>query len=153
MVHYLHYEQVIPAPREKVWEYFCTPHNLNKITPPDMNFEICSGGDVTMYPGQLIEYRVEFVKGVRLPWLTEIAHVRDGIYFVDEQRMGSYRFWYHEHHFEDHDAGTKMTDHVTYMVPFGILGDILNRFWISDRLKHIFNFRRKKIVELFGESL
>jgi ligand-binding SRPBCC domain-containing protein len=151
MVHYIHREQIIPAPVEKVWEYFCDPKNLNEITPPDMNFEILVGGDQKMFEGQLIEYRVEFIRGIRSLWLTEIAHVRGCEYFVDEQRVGPYRFWYHEHRFERTDAGTKMTDHVTYVVPFAFLGDVVNALWIGKRLQHIFDFRHRKIVELFGE--
>jgi ligand-binding SRPBCC domain-containing protein len=152
MVHYLVREQIVPAPRKKVWEYFCDPQNLNAITPPDMNFEILHSADAKMYPGQLIEYRVEFVRGIRSRWLTEIAHVRAGEYFVDEQRVGPYRFWYHEHGFQETPAGTRMTDRVTYVVPFGVLGDLVNTFWIGKRLNHIFDFRRRKIVELFGEA-
>jgi ligand-binding SRPBCC domain-containing protein len=151
MVHYLHREQVIPAPIEKVWEYFCDPKNLNAITPPDMNFEIVKGGEQEMFEGQLIEYRVEFIHGIRSLWLTEIAHVRDCEYFVDEQRVGPYRFWYHEHRFEKAANGTKMTDHVTYVVPFGFFGDVVNALWIGRQLRHIFEFRRDKIIELFGE--
>ena len=150
MVHYLHREQIIPAPVEVVWAYFCEPKNLNEITPPEINFEIIRGGNVKMYEGQVIEYRVEFLRGVRSLWLTEISHVRDGAYFVDEQRVGPYRFWYHEHVFEACETGTKMTDRVTYVIPFGILGDVLNKIWISNRLESIFNFRSQKIVELFG---
>ena len=152
MVHYLVREQTVPAPRQKVWDYFCDPQNLNAITPPDMNFEILQGADAKMCPGQLIEYRVEFVRGIRSRWLTEIAHVRAGEYFVDEQRIGPYRFWYHEHGFQDTPAGTRMTDRVTYVVPFGVLGDLVNTFWIRKRLEQIFDFRRQKIGELFGEA-
>jgi len=152
MIHYLHKEQVIAAPLEKVWEYFCDPKNLNEITPLDMNFEIVEGGDQEMFEGQLIEYRVEFIPGVRSLWLTEIAHIRDREYFVDEQRIGPYRFWYHEHTFEETAAGTKMTDRVTYMVPFGLMGDVLNRLWIAKRLHSIFEFRQNKISKIFGEA-
>lgn len=152
MVHYLHREQIIPIPREKVWDYFCDPKNLNEITPPDMHFEIIKGGDVKMHEGQIVEYRVEFLRGIRSLWLTEISHVRDGEYFVDEQRVGPYRFWYHEHIFETCPSGTKMTDHVTYIIPFGFLGDVLNATWIAGRLEIIFDYRRQKIIELFGES-
>jgi ligand-binding SRPBCC domain-containing protein len=150
MIHNLYREQVIPAPLDKVWEYFCDPKNLNTITPPDMNFEILNGGDVRMYEGQLIEYRVEFVKGIRSRWLTEISHVRECKYFVDEQRMGPYRFWYHEHGFAGTSSGTLMKDRVTYSAPMGFLGDILTQLWISGRLKYIFDYRQKKIIELFG---
>jgi ligand-binding SRPBCC domain-containing protein len=152
MIHVLQREQVIPATVGEVWEYFCDPKNLNQITPPDMNFEIVRGGDVAMYPGQLIEYRVEFLRGIRSLWLTAIPHVRDCEYFVDEQRLGPYRFWYHEHSFEAISSGTKMTDRVTYVIPYGPLGDLLNHFWIARRLDGIFEFRRKTIIELFGEA-
>ena len=152
MVHYLVREQIIPVSRKKIWDYFCDPQNLNAITPPDMNFEILQGADSNMYLGQLIEYRVEFVRGIRSRWLTEIAHVRDGEYFVDEQRVGPYRFWYHEHGFQETPSGTKMTDRVTYVAPFGVLGDLVNAIWIRKRLEQIFDFRRQKIVELFGEA-
>lgn len=150
MIHYLHREQIIPASIETVWAYFCDPKNLNPITPPDMNFEIIAGGDEEMYAGQIIEYRVEFVHGIRSPWLTEIAHVRAYEYFVDEQRMGPYRFWYHQHRFELIANGVKMTDHVTYAAPFGLLGDLVHAIYIRNRLKTIFDFRHQKISEIFG---
>ena len=105
-----------------------------------------------MYEGQLVEYRVEFVPGLRSRWLTEISHVRECEYFVDEQRLGPYRFWYHGHGFQETLSGTRMTDRVTYEVPVGFVGDILNRLWIAERLKTIFDYRRKKIIELFGEE-
>jgi ligand-binding SRPBCC domain-containing protein len=152
MIHCLSREQVIPAPLEKVWNYFCDPKNLNRITPPDMNFVILRGADVKMYEGQLIEYRVELIKGIRSRWLTEIAHVRECEYFVDEQRLGPYRFWYHEHAFAETPAGTCMTDRITYEVPLGIVGDLVNKAWIAGRLDHIFDYRRQTIMELFGES-
>jgi len=152
MIHCLHQEQIIPASIEIVWDYFCAPKNLNEMTPLDMNFEIIAGADSKMYEGQIIEYRVEFIRGVRSLWLTEIAHVRGNEYFVDEQRVGPYRFWYHEHRFENTPAGVKMIDHVTYVLPFGFLGDIVHSLWIRNRLKSIFDFRYQKIRELFGSE-
>ena len=105
-----------------------------------------------MYEGQIIEYRVEFIRGLKSLWLTEITHVREREYFVDEQRVGPYRFWYHEHRFEKIADGVKMTDHVTYALPFGFLGDIVNAVWIRGKLERIFDFRFQKINELFGSS-
>lgn len=152
MIHTLIREQVIPASLRDVWRYFCDPRNLNALTPPDMNFEIVRGADTAMYEGQLIEYRVEFLRAVRSLWLTEISHVRDCEYFVDEQRLGPYCFWYHEHIFEENPSGTKMVDQVTYAVPFGFLGELLNRYWIAHRLNGIFDYRRQAILALFGEA-
>lgn len=150
MIHTLKRKQVIPAPLETVWAYFADPRNLNELTPPDMNFEIVAGGDEAMYAGQLIEYRVEFVRGLRSLWLTEIAHVEPGRRFVDEQRVGPYRFWYHEHRFTPVADGVRMSDQVTYAAPFGPLGDLVHALWIRRRLEGIFDYRTRKIVELFG---
>ena len=152
MIHYLRREQWIPAPLKNVWEYFANPENLNELTPPDMNFLIVAGGDRTMYEGQMIEYRVEFMRGIRSLWLTEISHVRQGEYFVDEQRMGPYRLWIHEHLFVPSRNGVLMNDLVTYAVPFDLLGDVVNAFWIHRRLMRIFDYRTRKIAQLFGEG-
>jgi ligand-binding SRPBCC domain-containing protein len=93
---------------------------------------------------------VELLRGVKSLWLTEIAHVQTLHYFVDEQRVGPYRFWYHEHRFEKIASGVKMTDHVTYAPPYGMLGDLVNAMWIRSKLERIFDFRFQKINELFG---
>jgi len=151
-MHNLHREQFLPAAREQVWDYFCDPRNLNEMTPPDMKFFIITNPLERMAAGQLIEYRVEFIRGWKSLWLTEIAHVREREYFVDEQRIGPYEFWYHEHKFEQVDGGTRMIDHVTYSIGFGPLGDLMNAVWISHRLKSIFDFRAQKIQEIFPGS-
>ena len=150
MIHRLYRQQIVSAPLEEVWAYFATPKNLNEMTPDDMKFEIVYGGEGKMRQGQLIEYRVQFMPFVKSRWLTEIAHVREGSYFVDEQRIGPYRFWYHEHHFAAVDGGTQITDQVTYVMPFGFLGEIVHALWVGRRLKSIFDFRAVKVQELFG---
>lgn len=150
MLYRLARRQFLPAPIERVWPYFATPANLNEMTPPDMDFQIVAGGEPPMYAGQLIEYRVRFLPFVRSLWLTEIAHVVEGRYFVDEQRLGPYRFWYHEHLFEPAEGGVWMTDRVTYALPFGPLGDLVHAVWVRRKLEHIFDFRRRKMTEIFG---
>ena len=150
MIQRLYRQQTVSAPLDDVWAYFATPENLNDMTPNDMQFEIVHGGEGKMFQGQLIEYRVGFMPLVKSRWLTEIAHVEDHAYFVDEQRIGPYRFWYHEHHFEAVDGGTQITDQVTYELPFGFLGDIVHAVWVGRRLKGIFDFRTVKVKELFG---
>ena len=149
MLHRLCRKQVVPATLDEVWAYFATPHNLNEMTPPDMHFQSIHGGDEKMFQGQLIEYRVSFMPLIKSRWLTEIAQVQEKAYFVDEQRIGPYRFWYHEHRFEEVEAGTQITDQVTYELPFGILGDIVHTLWVKHKLNAIFKYRQKKINELF----
>ncbi|MBT7191440.1 MAG: SRPBCC family protein [Anaerolineae bacterium] len=150
MIHRLYRQQIVPASLDEVWAYFATPQNLNEMTPDDMKFEIVHGGEGKMFQGQLVEYRVQFMPLIKSLWLTEIAQVKEGSYFVDEQRIGPYSLWYHEHRFEAVEGGTQITDQVSYVMPFGFLGDIVHALWVGHRLKGIFDFRTVKVKELFG---
>ena len=149
MIYRLHRQQVVPAGLGEVWDYFATPKNLDELTPSDMRFQIVSGGEKPMYQGQLIEYRVQILPRVVSPWLTEIAHLKEKACFVDEQRLGPYKFWYHEHHFKPIHGGTRISDRVTYQMPFGSLGDFIHTLWVGPRLKSIFDYRWNKIQALF----
>ncbi len=149
MIHTLHREQIIPSSAEIVWTYFATPRNLNEMTPPDMDFEFIFGGSEPMYAGQIIAYKVAILPGVRIRWLTQITHVESGCRFIDEQRAGPYRLWIHEHRFEPISQGVRMTDHVTYTLPFGPLGDLVHALYIQRRLEQIFDYRRDKVHTLF----
>nr|BAL55446.1 hypothetical conserved protein [uncultured Acetothermia bacterium] len=144
--------QVVPADLEVVWEFFATPKNLNRLTPQEMHFAILSGADEPMYPGQLIEYRIQLVPGLIVHWLTEIVHVEPQRRFIDEQRFGPYKFWYHEHCFTPVPEGTQIEDLVTYALPFGPLGELAHALWVRRQLEHIFDFRRQAIEEIFGKS-
>ncbi len=150
MLRRLKYRQLIHASQNEVWEYFSTPQNLNDLTPPDMKFQIVHGGEKAMYQGQLIEYRIQFMPFFKSRWLTEITQVKKPAYFIDEQRIGPYLIWHHEHHFMKTSSGVEMTDLLTYQMPFGPLGDLLHIFWIGPRLKAIFNFRASQIDKIFS---
>ncbi len=152
MIFHLYREQVLPATLDKVWAFFSDPRNLNEITPPDMHFEIITPVNGEMYAGQLIEYRIQIIKGIKTTWLTEITHVEPGKYFIDEQRMGPYKFWHHEHRFIEVNDGVRMIDHVTYAVGFGLLGSLVKKLWIEKKLNAIFNFRRAIIAQKFPKN-
>ena len=143
--------QKIPISLDKAWEYFSNPANLANITPDNMGFKTISKyhGD-TMYAGQVIEYKVSPVLGIPLYWMTEITHVDDKKYFVDEQRYGPYSMWHHQHHFKVVEGGVEMTDIVHYKLPMWFLGDIANALFVKKQLKGIFDYRSKKVEELFG---
>lgn len=144
--------QTIPISMEKAWDFFSSPANLQQITPSSLGFSIISKfhGD-NMYAGQVIEYKVRPVMGIPLYWMTEITHVSEGKYFVDEQRFGPYSLWHHQHHFRVVEGGVEMTDIVHYKLPFWFLGDIANSLLVKRQLKGIFDFRFKKVESLFGK--
>jgi ligand-binding SRPBCC domain-containing protein len=134
--------QVLKTNIDEAWDFFSSPKNLQKITPDHLGFKIISQhhGE-KMYAGQLIEYKVKPILGIPLYWMTEITHVEDKKFFVDEQRFGPYSFWHHQHHFRETAEGVEMTDIVHYKVPFGFLGDIANTLMVKQQLNKIFSHR------------
>ena len=144
-------KQNLPITLEVAWEFLSNPSNLKKITPPYMGFNILSGADRAMYPGQVIQYIVTPILGIKTKWVTEITHVQDKKYFVDEQRFGPYAFWHHKHFIREIEGGVEMEDIIDYKVPMGILGQMVHPFLVKPKLEEIFEYRQNKLIELFGE--
>ena len=143
--------QRIPATISKVWDFISSPENLKAITPPHMGFTVTSKiGKEGMYLGMIITYKVSPLLGIKLNWMTEITQVKDQEYFVDEQRMGPYKMWHHQHKIEAIPGGVLMKDIVTYQPPFGIIGAIANSLLIKKQLREIFAYRTKAIENIFG---
>jgi len=104
-----------------------------------------------MYPGMIISYQVSPVLGLKMTWVTEITQVKEREYFVDEQRVGPYKLWHHEHKIAPLEKGIIMYDLVSYQPPMGIVGALANSVIIKNKLNTIFDYRRKVLDELFGE--
>lgn len=144
--------QKIRASIDEVWDFVSSPANLKDITPAYMDFKVTSNsGSDKMYAGMIITYTVKPVLGIPLKWMTEISQVKDKEYFVDEQRMGPYKLWHHQHKLEKIDGGVLMTDIVTYIPPFGFIGAIANILFIKKQLQQIFDYRTKAVDEKFGK--
>jgi len=150
-IYTLHKTQKLPISIQQAWEFFSSPKNLKTITPDYMGFDIISGADRSMYPGQIIQYIVTPVLGIKTKWVTEITHVIDQNFFVDEQRFGPYALWHHKHFIKPIENGVEMEDIIDYKLPFGWLGQIFQPFLVKPKLDEIFNYRRNKLIELFGE--
>lgn len=145
--------QKLPITKEEAWDFLSNPKNLKTITPDYMSFDILSGADRKMFPGQIIQYIVTPILGIKTKWVTEITHVVEGEYFVDEQRFGPYSFWHHKHFIKEIEGGVEMEDIIDYKVPFGFFGQLVHPFIVKPKLEEIFIYRRKKLYELFGELL
>lgn len=141
----------LPLSMEQAWDFFSSPCNLNEITPPDMTFNITSEVPDKMYEGLLITYKVSPMFNIPLSWVTEITHIREHSYFIDEQRKGPYRIWHHEHHFREVQGGVEMTDLLYYDVGKGFLGTIISALFVDKRVKQIFEYRGEKLTSMFGE--
>ncbi|MDB5018015.1 MAG: hypothetical protein JWQ84_2847 [Mucilaginibacter sp.] len=144
-------EQTIPVSLADAWDFFSSPLNLAKITPKEMTFVVTSdfNRDEKIYAGMIITYKVSPVFGIKMNWMTEITHVKDSEYFVDEQRFGPYALWHHQHHFKAIKGGVLMTDILNYAIPYGIIGRLGNAVLVDKQIKKIFSYREKAIKELF----
>ncbi|HEX3818532.1 MAG TPA: SRPBCC family protein [Chthoniobacterales bacterium] len=144
-IYQLERRQVVSLGVEECWRFFSDPRNLEKITPPALNFTVKRKLPPEVYPGLMIEYTVSPLLGIPLIWLTEIVHVDAPHRFVDEQRRGPYRLWHHEHTFRAlPDGGTEVHDLVTYVPPLGPFGALLNRLIVRPQLERIFDYRRER---------
>lgn len=150
-IYTLHRKQNLPITVDEAWDFLSSPKNLKTITPDYMGFYILSGADRPMFPGQIIQYIVTPVLGIKTKWVTEITHVRDKEYFVDEQRFGPYALWHHKHFIKAIDNGVEMEDIIDYKVPFGILGQLVHPILVKPKLEEIFNYRTRKLEALFGK--
>ncbi len=149
-VHRFDTAHALPIPREEAWRFFSNPSNLAQITPPAMGFTLTSPVPDDVYPGLMITYRVRPIFNIPVTWVTEITSVVEQVRFVDEQRMGPYAMWHHEHHFRDVPGGTEMRDVVHYAVPGGPIGDFINHRLVARQVAEIFAHRRRVLDELFG---
>jgi len=135
---------------ETLWAFLSTPVNLNELTPPDLHFQVLSNIPSRMYNGLTILYEIEIPVFGKRRWLTEIKHIEEGTFFVDEQRIGPYKFWYHQHRIEPFKEQTKMLDRVCYQLPFGVIGQLVHSLWVKAMLEKIFNYRAARLEERFG---
>ncbi|WP_291275084.1 SRPBCC family protein [Flavobacterium sp.] len=150
-IYRLHTKQNLPITKKEAWDFLSDPKNLKTITPDYMSFDILSGADRKMFPGQIIQYIVTPIFGIKTKWVTEITHVVDHEYFVDEQRFGPYNLWHHKHFIKEIEGGVEMEDIIDYKVPFGIVGQLVHPIIVKPKLDEIFAYRRKKLIEIFGD--
>ncbi len=149
-VYQLKRKQKVKASLAKVWDFVSSPKNLKTITPDHMGFEIITEGlPEKMYPGMMIAYHVKPLLGIKMLWLTEITQVEEKKFFVDEQRIGPYKIWHHEHHFQPVKGGVLMEDIITYQLPLPLLSSWLNKLMIEGQLKKIFDYREKKLNQIW----
>jgi ligand-binding SRPBCC domain-containing protein len=150
-IYTLQKKQQLPISLDKAWEFLSNPKNLAIITPDYMSFEIISKIDRPLYTGQIIQYIVTPLLGIKTKWVSEITHIEEKKYFVDEQMYGPYALWHHKHFVKEIEGGVELEDIIDYKVPLGILGQLVHPFLVKPKLEEIFNYRQEKLVALFGE--
>ncbi len=150
-IYTLHKKQKLPISLDKAWEFLSNPKNLKVFTPDYMSFNIVSTIDRPLYTGQIIQYIVTPLLGIKTQWVSEITHIEEKKYFVDEQMYGPYALWHHKHFVKEIPGGVELEDIIDYKVPLGLLGQLVHPFLVKPKLEEIFNYRQEKLLELFGE--
>lgn len=145
--------QYLPISIEKSWHFFSNPSNLSEITPSWLSFKLTQEVPENIHAGMIISYKLKPLPRIPFNWVTEITHLRKPEFFVDEQRLGPYKFWHHQHLFKTYGDGTEMTDIVHYAMSYGILGDLINRLIVSPRLENIFDYRYEKLKRIFNDTV
>ncbi len=146
--HILYRETTIKRNISEVFSFFSKAENLNKITPPELGFEITSKLPIRMEKGAIIDYKI-FLNGIPFNWKTEITEWEPPFRFVDSQLKGPYKMWVHEHSFEDKGDFTLMKDKVEYISPGGFLEFIPHKLFVENKVNKIFDYRATKFKELF----
>lgn len=143
--------QKINCGLDEIWDFISSPKNLKEITPDYMGFDIITeGSPEKMYPGMIIEYRVSPMLGIKTTWVTEITQVKPKEFFIDEQRVGPYNLWHHQHFVKPINGGVLMEDIVSYEPPMGPFGSIANSLFIKNKLVEIFKYRKGVLEEKYG---
>lgn len=155
MIHLIKRSQVVSVGVAECWKFFSDPRNLAKITPPDLGFQVLSDLPDEIHEGMMVEYRVRPLLGIPMTWLTEITHVRGPHYFADEQRVGPYALWHHEHEFVEVTGDrTELIDRIHYVLPLSPLSEVIHPLVVAPQLKTIFDYRVEAVEKIFrAESL
>ena len=139
--------QRIDLPVEATFELFCDAFNLERITPPFLNFRVVTPRPIEMHEGALLEYRLH-LHGVPVRWKTRISVWEPPHRFVDEQISGPYALWHHTHTFERDGDATLVRDRVRYRIGFGPLGAAALRLFVRRDVERIFDYRREAMLGL-----
>jgi ligand-binding SRPBCC domain-containing protein len=141
---------VLPLPVDAVFNFFADVENLQRITPPELAFQILTPTPVAMEEGTIIDFRLRLF-GVPFRWRTRIVEWQPNDQFIDEQIRGPYRSWRHLHTFAECETGTQMTDRVQYQLPFQPAGSLALPL-VRRQLDRIFRYRASTIrQQLAGE--
>lgn len=141
----LHTSLFLPRPLPEVFAFFAEAANLQRITPPWVDFRIVTPLPIEMRVGALIDYRLK-VHGVPLNWRTAITAWDPPHHFVDTQVKGPYWRWVHSHRFRAAPGGTLVDDTVDFAVPGGWP---IERLFVRRDLTGIFLHRQHATLAAF----
>ncbi|HZW68706.1 MAG TPA: SRPBCC family protein [Pseudogracilibacillus sp.] len=151
IIHPFQQRQSLPISLDEAWEFFSNPQNLPKLTPDWMHLTFKENIPNNMSVGMKMTQQVKPLFGIPLTWVTEITQIEEKVYFVDEQRIGPYRFWHHEHRLHERPSGVEVIDSLHYALPFNLLGEIAHQLSVKKKVAEVFEYRYETLENLFGK--
>jgi len=142
-------EQWLPQDRESLLPFFADIRNLQKLTPPHMDFQVLTPWPFDMHEGLIVDLKVT-VRGVALRWRTRITKWDPPRSFADDQLKGPYWRGEHEHRFVPTEGGTAVVDTVLYS-PMG--GRLVHALFVGRDVRKVFEYRHEKLAELFDPAV
>ena len=145
MIHKLSTSVTLSLAVEETFAFFADASNLEKITPPELGFQILTPQPIEITQGTEINYRLRLY-GVPLDWSSRITHWNPPHRFIDEQIQGPYKLWVHNHRFYEHHEGTEIVDEVWYKLPLWPVGEFAYPL-VAAQLSRIFRYRKQALLE------
>ena len=151
-IYNLEFKQIINKSIDDVFSFFSKPENLTLITPKELDFKILTPIPIKMKEGQLIDYTIKVLKK-KIRWRTIISEYEPSKYFIDQQLKGPYSMWHHKHEFKQKEEYVEIIDTINYVIPFGVIGRLINFLFIRKDLDKIFNYRKEVIEKYFRKEV
>jgi ligand-binding SRPBCC domain-containing protein len=147
-VYTLRCELLVKRPLKETFAFFENPANLGRITPPWLSFKIVTT-NVPMAQGAKFDYVIRWL-GLPMKWRSLISKYDPPYSFADEQLVGPYKSWHHEHTFRETAAGIIAGDHLEYSLPLGPLGTMAQTLVVKRQLESVFRFRQAALAQIFA---
>jgi ligand-binding SRPBCC domain-containing protein len=137
-----------PHSEEEMFDFFCRPANLIKLSPPDLHLQLVDGPE-RIELGSRITFKGRRL-GVPQTFVSEIKAFVPNVMFMDVMLKGPFRKWEHTHGFLAADGGTSVADRIDYEPPGGLLGLVATPSLVARDLEKIFTYRVKRLEEIMG---
>ncbi|QEC67533.1 SRPBCC family protein [Panacibacter ginsenosidivorans] len=82
----------------------------------------------------------------------KITSMQSYDHFTDEMVEGDFKSMHHEHHFSFEQGCTTMKDSFTFEAPFGILGKVVCKFFLTGYMKRLLQ-ERNKFIKKYAETV
>lgn len=143
-----HFESTmfLSPPIVEVFDFLAHPINLIDVMPPEFSVRLVEAPERLFLAARVVLQVRNWGFSQRM--VSEVTAFEPNHLMVDEQREGPFLKWKHSHLLEAVSGGTRMTDHIEFEAPGGMLGFLLSPKTILSELREMFAYREGRFKEL-----